>query len=183
MRKLDLCSKSAGSTGSAITLYGAATKKIIANIVSCTVTGNTSRSTTNKGAFTCETAGNTFNFYNTIAVGNNTSGGDACDVYLKNTAAKASYKSSFIGSQYYGADGVASASTFDYTTMLGEFSNGVCTLLLPSDNPAFTGGMTADALKALATGSMTAEILGKDQSGNSRTGTAAGAYVGSAAQQ
>ena len=43
--------------------------------------------------------------------------------------------------------------------------------------------MTADALKALAAGSMTAEILGKDQSGNSRTGTAAGAYVGSAAQQ
>ena len=174
---------SAGSTGSAITLYGAATKKIIANIISCTVTGNTSRSATNKGAFTCETAGNTFNFYNTIAVGNNTSGGEACDVYLKNTAANASYKSSFIGSEYYDADGVASASTFDYTNMLGAFRDGVCPLLMPSDNPAFTGGMTADALKALAAGSMSGEILGKDQSGNSRTGTAAGAYVGSAAQQ
>ena len=174
---------SAGSTGSAITLYGAATKKIIANIISCTVTGNTSRGATNIGAFTCETAGNTFNFYNTIAVGNNTTGGDACDVYLKNTEAVASYKSSFIGSQYYGANGVASASTFNYTTMLGTFSDGVCTLLLPSDNPAFTGGMTADDLKALAAGGMTAEILGKDQSGNSRTGRIAGAYVGSATQQ
>lgn len=174
---------SAGSTGSAIVLYGNANNKVIGDIISCTASGNISRHETNKGAFTCETAGNTFNFYNTIAVGNNTSGGEACDVYLKNAAAVASYKSSFIGSQYYGADGVASASTLNYTTMLGAFSNGVCPLLMPSDNPAFTGGMTADALMALAAGSMTAEILGKDQSGNSRTGTAAGAYVGSAAQQ
>ena len=63
-------------------------------------------------------------------------------------------------------------------------ANGIVKLVgTASTNPAFTGGMTADALKALAAGSMTAEILGKDQSGNSRTGPAAGAYVGSAAQQ
>ena len=94
--------------------------------------------------------------------------------------------SSFIGATYFGADAKETAVTpaFDYTTMLAAPANGVVKLVgTASTNPAFGNGMTATALKALAAGSMTAEILGKDQSGNSRTGTVAGAYVGSAAQQ
>mgnify|MGYP002517751153 CR=1 FL=1 len=56
---------------------------------------------------------------------------------------------------------------FDYKTMLSAVSNGVVKLVgNASTNPAFSNGMTATELKALAAGNMTADILAKDQNGN-----------------
>ena len=171
---------SAGSLGSAINLYGTAAYKVDATVVSCTATGNVSTSETNKGAFCCETAGTTMNMYNTIAAGNITGDGVACDT--NNKAGAMTMKSSFIGADYYGADGAVATVTpaFDYKTMLSAVSNGVVKLVgNASTNPAFSNGMTATELKALAAGNMTADILAKDQNGNARTDAAkiAGACV------
>lgn len=171
---------SAGSLGSAINLYGTAVYKVDATVVSCTATGNVSTNETNKGAFCCETAGTTMNMYNTIAAGNITGAGVACDT--NNKAGAMTMKSSFIGADYYGADGAVATVTpaFDYKTMLSAVSNGVVKLVgNASTNPAFSNGMTATDLKALASGNMTADILAKDQNGNARTDAAkiAGACV------
>ena len=162
----------AGALGSAINLYGTATYKVEATVVSCTATANVSTSETNMGAFCCETAGTTMNIYNTISAGNKTSGGVACDV--NNKAGAMTIYSSLVGAAYYGADAKEAAVTpaFDYTTMLAAPANGVVKLSgTASTNPAFSNGMTATGLKALAAGSMTADILAKDQNGNARTDT------------
>jgi hypothetical protein len=170
----------AGSLGSAINLYGTAAYKVDATVVSCTATGNVSTNETNKGTFCCETVGTTMNMYNTIAAGNITGTGVACDT--NNKAGAMTMKSSFIGADYYGADGTVATVTpaFDYKTMLSAVSNGVVKLVgNASTNPAFSNGMTATELKALAAGNMTADILAKDQNGNARTDAAkiAGACV------
>jgi hypothetical protein len=159
----------AGSLGSAINLYGTAAYKVDATVVSCTATGNVSTNETNKGTFCCETVGTTMNMYNTIAAGNITGTGVACDT--NNKAGAMTMKSSFIGADYYGADGTVATVTpvFDYKTMLSAVSNGVVKLAGDaSTNPAFSNGMTATDLKALASGNMTADILAKDQKGNAR---------------
>ena len=161
-----------GSLGSAINLYGTTAYKVEATVVSCTATANVSTSETNMGAFCCETAGTTMNIYNTISAGNKTAGGVDCDV--NNKAGAMNIYSSFIGSKYYGADAKEAVVTpaFDYTTMLAAPANGAVKLVgTASTNPAFGNGMTATDLKALAAGSMTAEILAKDQNGNARTDT------------
>ena len=109
------------------------------------------------------------NMYNTIAAGNITGTGVACDT--NNKAGAMTMKSSFIGADYYGADGTVATVTpaFDYKTMLSAVSNGVVKLVGDaSTNPAFSNGMTATELKALASGNMTADILAKDQKGNAR---------------
>lgn len=162
----------AGSLGSAINLNGTAAYKVEATVVSCTATANVSTSETNMGAFCCETAGTTMNIYNTISAGNKTSGGVACDV--NNKAGAMNIYSSLVGAAYYGADAKEATVTpaFDYTTMLAAPANGVVKLVgTASTNPAFGNGMTATALKALAAGSMSADILAKDQNGNARTDT------------
>ena len=170
----------AGSLGSAINLYGTAAYKVNATVVSCTATGNISTSETNFGAFCCETVGTTMNLYNTVAAGNMTGEGVACD--LNNKKGTMAVKSTFAGATYYGADGAEATVTpaFDYTTMLSAVNNGVVKLTgSASTNPAFSNGMTATELKALAAGNMTADILAKDQNGNARTDAAkiAGACV------
>ena len=162
----------AGSLGSAINLYGTTAFKVEATVVSCTATANVSTSETNMGAFCCETAGTTMNIYNTISAGNKTAGGVACDV--NNKAGAMNTYSSLVGAAYYGADAKEATVTpaFDYTTMLAAPANGVVKLVgTASSNPAFSNGMTATDLKALAAGSMTADILAKDQNGNARTDT------------
>lgn len=60
--------------------------------------------------------------------------------------------------------------------MVGAFSNGVMKLV-GTDNPALTYGMPAADLKALANDYVSADILGKDQLGTSRSGSVAGACV------
>ena len=162
----------AGSLGTAINLYGTAAYKVNATVISCTATANTSTSETNMGAFCCETTGTTMNLYNTISAGNKTSGGTACDT--NNKAGAMNTYSSLIGATYFGADAKETAVTpaFDYTTMLAAPANGVVKLVgTASTNPAFGNGMTATALKALAAGSMSADILAKDQNGNPRNDT------------
>lgn len=162
----------AGSLGTAINLNGTEAYKVNATVVSCTATANTSTSETNMGAFCCETIGTTMNLYNTISAGNKTSGGVASDV--NNKAGAMNIYSSLIGATYFGQDAKEAAVTpaFDYTTMLAAPANGVVKLSgTASTNPAFSNGMTATGLKALAAGSMTADILAKDQNGNARTDT------------
>jgi len=171
-----------GHTGSAINLYGTAAFKVEATVVSCTAVGNTSTNTAaNKiGAFCCETAGTTMNIYNSIASGNLTNEGNACDV--NNVAGVMAIKSSFIGSDYYGAEGTLEtvSPAFDYKTMLGAFDGAVVKLTgTAATNPAFSYGMTAAELKKLSSGNMTSDILAKDQKGNARTDSdkIAGSYV------
>ena len=160
----------AGSLGAAINLYGTAACKVNATVVSCTATGNISTSETNLGTFCCETAGTTMNLYNTIASGNMTAAGVASDT--NNKAGTMTIKNSLIGAAYYGADGATATVTpaFDYKTMLSAYADGVVKLVgTASTNPAFGNGMTATDLKKLAAGTMTADVLAKDQKGNART--------------
>ena len=160
----------AGSLGAAINLYGTAACTVDATVVSCTATGNISTSETNLGTFCCETKGTTMNIYNTIAAGNMTAAGVASDT--NNKAGTMTIKNSLIGASYYGADAAVATVTpaFDYTTMLSAYSDGVVKLVGDaSSNPAFGNGMTATDLKALAHGTMTADVLAKDQKGNART--------------
>ena len=160
----------AGSLGSAINLYGTAACTVDATVVSCTATGNISTSETNLGTFCCETKGTTMNIYNTIAAGNMTAAGLAADT--NNKAGAMTIKNSLIGASYYGADAAVATVTpaFDYATMLSAYSDGVVKLVGDaSSNPAFGNGMTATDLKALAHGTMTADVLAKDQKGNART--------------
>ena len=160
----------AGSLGAAINLYGTAACTVDATVVSCTATGNISTSETNLGTFCCETKGTTMNIYNTIAAGNMTAAGVASDT--NNKAGTMTIKNSLIGASYYGADAAVATVTpaFDYATMLSAYSDGVVKLVGDaSSNPAFGNGMTATDLKALAHGTMTADVLAKDQKGNART--------------
>ena len=160
----------AGSLGAAINLYGTAACKVNATVVSCTATGNISTSETNLGTFCCETKGTTMNIYNTLSSGNLTGAGAAADV--NNKAGTMTIKNSLIGASYYGADAAVATVTpaFDYTTMLAAYSDGVVKLVGDaSTNPAFGNGMTATDLKKLAAGTMTADVLAKDQKGNART--------------
>lgn len=160
----------AGSLGAAINLNGSAACKVNATVVSCTATGNISTSETNLGTFCCETKGTTMNIYNTLSSGNLTGAGVAADV--NNKAGTMTIKNSLIGASYYGADAAVATVTpaFDYTTMLAAYSDGVVKLVGDaSTNPAFGNGMTATDLKALAHGTMTADVLAKDQKGNART--------------
>ena len=112
------------------------------------------------------------NIYNTISAGNITGAGAEADVFKK--AGTMNIYSSLVGAKYYGADGAEAAVTpaFDFATMLGKLEGGLVKLAgNASTNPAFGNGMTATDLKKLAAGSMTADILGKDQNGNARTDT------------
>lgn len=165
----------AGDMGTAINLFGTSAYKVVGTVVSSTATGNTStNATTDIGAFCCETAGTTLNLYNTISAGNKTTDGTACDINNLNNSGAINTISSFIGAKYYGADAAEAAVTpaFDFATMLAAPANGVVKLVgTASTNPAFGNGMTATALKALATGSMSADILAKDQNGNARNDT------------
>ena len=160
----------AGSLGSAINLYGTAACKVNATVVSCTATGNISTSETNLGTFCCETVGTTMNIYNTISSGNMTAAGLAADT--NNKAGTMTIKNSLIGADYYGADAAVATVTpaFDYKTMLSAYADGVVKLVgTAATNPAFGNGMTATDLKKLAAGTMTADVLAKDQKGNART--------------
>ena len=165
-----------GNVGSAINLY----KNVTANIISNTIVGNTAtyaNDAARAGAICLEAAPLTVNAYNNIVAGNVRSFDDAIED-IKVKAGTITNKYSFVGTDYYGADGAVAAVTpaFDYTTMLGAFSNGVMKLS-GTDNPALIYGMPASDLKALANDCVSADVLGKDQLGNTRSGAVAGACV------
>jgi len=178
-----------GHYGSAIAGHNDGTTAITANIMSCTLVGNTSTtSDANKGrtgAIGIEKAPWNGNVYNTIIAGNTHIISDVTenntfvsDVQV--TAGSLSRKYSFVGSDYYGSTGATATVTpaFDYTTMLGALNNGVMKLIgAASANPAVGNGMPVADLKALANDYVTADVLGKDQNGTARTGAVAGACV------
>ena len=166
----------ANNVGSAINMY----KNITANIISNTIVGNISDYTgdaNRAGAICLEAAPLTVNSYNNIIAGNSRLF-DQVNEDIKIKAGTITNKYSFVGADYYDSNAAIATITpaFDYTSMVGAFAGGVMKLV-GSDNPAFTYGMPSAELKALANDSMTSDILGKDQLGNPRNGTVAGACV------
>lgn len=167
-----------GNVGSAVNMY----KNVTANIISNTIVGNTATYANDGargGAVCLEAAPITVNAYNNIIAGNINSFDNAVeDVKVK--AGTITNKYSFLTSEYYGADGVVASVTpaFDYKTMLAAYGNGVMKLIgNVSANPAVGKGMPAAELKALANEYVSADVLGKDQNGASRSGAVAGACV------
>lgn len=172
---------SAGSLGSVI----AGNDDIDIDIISCTLSGNKTNNKTHYGAITSESAATVINLYNTIVSGNirtlDSEGNPAESVAeTKINAGTFNCKYSFVGSDYYGAAGTVATVTpaFDYTTMFGAYNGGVMKLVgAASANPAVGNGMPAADLKALANDYVSADVLGKDQLGATRSGSVAGACV------
>ena len=172
-----------GSTGSAIALYGSATMPVVANLYSSTITGNTCTrtATTPGGAVGLETVGITANCYNCIISGNTWAAAPAsADVYVKSGSSATAHKS-VIATAVFDADGavVSAAPAFAPATMLTKkAADGKTTVfsLTGDNNPAKTYGYDVAGLKALST-VFDAAVLEKDQWGNTRSGSAMGAYV------
>lgn len=151
------------------------------DLISCTITAN--ENTANKYAVTAETAkgkGNaTVNLHNTIIANNIYDTNHKYDVgKIENGVISRKFCQN--GTTYYDGNGASTSNNgFDYTTMLGALNaDGVCPLLLPESNPAYTGGMTATELSALASTYVPASVLTSDQLGNERTGKVIGAWSG-----
>lgn len=162
--------------GTAVLAYsGNAANVTTVNLISCTVTGN--HSTGGHYAVYAENAGSVVNLYNSL-IANNIGTNDRYNVGNGTNGVKNQY-SCQNGATYYDAEGKnAGSNSFDYTTMLGALTtDGVCPLLLPDTNPAYTGGMTSEELSALASTNVPATVLTKDQLGNDRTGTVIGAWT------
>lgn len=179
-----------GHYGSAIAGHNdGATEAINVNIVSCTFSGNTNTTTNaNKarsGAIGVEQSNWNSNVFNTIIAGNkhvisDTDVTNDADIAVASGKTAPVCKYSFVGTEYYGAEGTVATVTpaFDYTTMLGAYSNGVMKLVgTASANPAVGNGMPVADLKALANDYVSADVLGKDQLGATRSGATAGACV------
>ena len=168
------------SYGSAIAMNGTAALPVNVTLIGCTLTGNHSSHTTAGCAVGLETVSLTLKTYNTIISGN-TSPISSPDVYINGTLANtsATHNCSIIGDQLYNSAGTAGATspTFVASTMLAALANnGGATLTHKlvgnaSSNAAFGNGMTATALKAMATKDITATVLGQDQTGTARTDT------------
>ena len=164
---------SAGSWGGAIDLYGAAAKPVVLNLYSCTVVDNVSTKDTAPGGIVLETAGTSVNTWNSIIAGNTTVGVENnVNPYKSNAVA---HRATIVGGDYFKADRTAGSVSpaFNTASMLAApDSYGVRKLVgNSSNNPAFGNGLTATALKALASGSISAEVLGADQRGLSRNDT------------
>lgn len=151
------------------------------DLISCTITAN--ENTTNKYAVTAETAKGKGNaavtLQNTIIANNIYDTNHKYDVgKIENGVISRKFCQN--GTTYYDGNGASTSNNgFDYTTMLGALNaDGVCPLLLPESNPAYTGGMTAAELSALASTHVLASVLTSDQLGNERTGKIIGAWSG-----
>ena len=175
--------KSIGNTG-ALWLRGD-NGKITCNCVNNTFSGNTA---SREGAIFAYQTANAVNLVSNTFTGNQ---GHAINI---GTASVLSYnniisgtingtvthKCSIVGTTYYDADGKTAVVTpaWNAETMLGALTtDGVCPLLLPDANPAFTYGMSSTQLQALANDYVSADVLSKDQLGNTRTGNVIGAWV------
>ena len=176
----------AGHMGSAVAFYGTATSPVVAQIISSTITDNTSTNETQNygGAIGIETAGITVNLYNTIVSGNHwsrTPKPNCADLYSRNTSSTSVLNRCILGASVYGSNAVDSAApTFDAATMLTQKEEtGKTTVyrLTGTDNPALTYGYDAAGLKALGS-VFSDDVISSDQWGNARPGSAMGAYVG-----
>ena len=165
--------------------------KITCNCVNNTFSGNTA---SREGAiFIYKTGNDAVNLIsNTItnnkgyAVNINTATVNSCNNIIsgntdnKDVNGTVTHKCCVVGTTYYGADGATAEVTpaWNVSTMLGALTtDGVCPLLLPNANPAYTYGMSSTQLQALANDYVSAEVLSKDQLGNNRTGNVMGAWV------
>lgn len=170
-------SNSASSRGTAVVSYSNNANYFTnVDLISCTVFNNTNKgkyeavmAETNNANITSATV----NLYNTLIEGNVSA---ADDSKRYDSAVYSGGKMNATKCQCNGEN------AFDYTTMLGALTeDGVCPLLLPESNPAFTSGMTAAELSALASTNVPATVLMKDQLGNERTGKVIGAWAATAA--
>ena len=166
--------------GTAVLAYsGNASNVATVNLISCTITKN--HSTGSHYAVYAENVGAVINLYNSV-IANNIGSNDRYNVGNGTNGVRNQYYCQN-GTTYYGADGKnAGTNTFYYATMLGALNaDGVCPLLLPDSNPAFTGGMSPAELAALASDNVPASVLTVDQLGNERTGNVIGAWAATSA--
>lgn len=163
----------ATSRGTAVLAYSNNTSYYSnVDMISCTVYSNS-----NSGKYDAVTA-------ETDNVNTNTATINLCNTLIEGNVSTADNTQCYDLSAYKGGRIVEEkcqskgANDFDYATMLGALTtDGVCPLLLPDTNPAYTGGMTSEELSALASTNVPATVLTKDQLGNDRTGTVIGAWT------
>ena len=192
--------------GGAIVLYGASSKIAQAYLINCTVTGNGYNSGTAGGLQLYNNYTEAY-LYNTMIAGNR--GTNPRDMDPDHTGVKtkaycalgnsstsyraaAFYRSdnskitgddiNWEDGQYFGGDGASSRYTQKYDGTVVSLAKYNSTTK-PVGNPLMELGMPYNSLTAIADpfgkGVLTADILGKDQLGNSREGkTYIGAWVG-----
>ncbi len=163
--------------------------EINADLISCTVTGNTYAG--NKAIY-FEHDGLNFRTYNTIISGNmKQDGSESVDMGHSNSNAgnvKPVYKSSIIGSQYYNASGSAASVTpaFSYASMIDNTTTKVGDTYVvklkgasSSANPAIGKGSSLSELQGAVSGSTLKTAVSNDQTGAGRgTTNVMGAYAG-----
>lgn len=198
---------STASQGGAVVLYGASGKLSQAYLISCTITGNGYNSGT-AGGLQLYNSYTEARLYNSMiagnrgtnprdmnpdhagvlakaycALGNSSTGYRAAAFYRSDSSVITGEDINWEDGQFFGGDGASSRYTqlYDGTVIpLGKFNS----TTKPVGNPLMELGMPYSELTAIADpygkGILTADILGKDQLGNSREGkTYIGAWVGS----
>lgn len=163
-----------GGHGAGISLYGTAAAPSRLDVISTSITGNKGY---NNGGGIELTSNTTLRIYNSILSGNTAvSGGDI----FTGSGANPVFSSSVRGNQLLDGNGtVISGSSFDFETMLGNFTNHgghTKTVLLSSGSAAATLGMSAAQLENLGntyTPAIPAEVITYDQNGKSRSNSAA----------
>lgn len=169
-----------GSYGG-IALYGdSSSPKNAVKLISCTVVGNTAAAIS--GVYMNNANNNTY-LYNTVVSGNiRTSGSGQADYYGASGALVYRTNSIITGTLYDENRTAVSGVTFDPSTMIGPLQSSGVVPMIGTGNPAKGSyGMTQASLQGLnpATTEVSADILGADQLGNSRSGkTCIGAYAG-----
>ena len=172
-----------GGNGGAVSAYGTAAAPCKVDIISCTITGNTAK--TSGGGVDIANTSATVRMYNTIVSGNTASVTTNSDIFLDGGSNFAEKMCNVEGADVYDLNGGKVATPFDPATMLGPLAdNGGKTktiALTGSSNPALTNGMPVSALTALGLGytpEIPEEVIAYDQRGVSRSGkTAIGAWV------
>lgn len=165
-------------SGAGVALYGTQAAPSALTMVSCTVTGNTTKTF---GAGVEAAPYGSLRLYNSIISGNtsgNADGGDLVGTDDKPGSLAPVTRYTIAGNTVY--DNGAEKGSFDPASMLGALKGGVYPLV-GSANTARTLGMPAAELGAIESGislPLVAEDLLRDQKGNTRSGAVMGAYVG-----
>ncbi len=173
-----------GSVGGSAICMSEDNSPLNVDLISCTIYGNVSENASQHGAIYFDQSGKngkkTLTVYNSIISGNtNTNeldGSNVDDIHINDEKSVPVYKSSIVGDKYYNAEGVETAVTpaFDFASMFSALAQvgdtwGCKLVGTAATNPAFGNGSTLAELAALADGTVTADILKKDQAGNART--------------
>lgn len=170
-----------GNYGGAVALYGdSSSPKNAVKLISCTIVGNKAQAI---GGLYMSNGNNNAYLYNTVLSGNIRGDGNGQGDYYGPSGALIYRTNSIITSTLYNASrNAVSGVTFAPASMIGTLQADGTVPMIGDNNPATgTYGMAYSALQGLNPGttSIPAEILGKDQLGNSREGkTYIGAWVG-----